>query len=178
MQYVVRYFRAATFHRILIALTWALSLARCAEETVSRDDDHIVFVLPRDIQQIDPRLIGDAYGLKVSRLIFSSLVTINPHSLEPVVDLAERVEVVSPTLYRVEIKKGLKFSDGSQLNAALANPTRTRGRRGQTVNPAEQMSLVQNRRTAYRHVVDTRYPHPLGSLPPSTESARFSSESG
>ncbi|MBN1654650.1 MAG: ABC transporter substrate-binding protein [Deltaproteobacteria bacterium] len=77
----------------------------------------MVFILPRDIQQIDPRLTGDAFGLKVSRLIFASLVTIDPHSLEPIVDLAEHVEVVSPTLYRVKIKKGLKFSDGSELDA-------------------------------------------------------------
>jgi peptide/nickel transport system substrate-binding protein len=93
------------------------TLVCCAESTASGPDDPIVFVLPREIQQIDPRLTGDAYGLKVSRLVFASLITIDPFKLEPIVDLAERVEVLSPTLYRVKIKKGLKFSDGSDLDA-------------------------------------------------------------
>ncbi len=98
-------------------MTLAFTLVCCAEGISSSPDDPIVFVLPREIQQIDPRLTGDAYGLKVSRLVFASLITIDPFRLEPIVDLAERVEVLSPTLYRVKIKRGLKFSDGSELDA-------------------------------------------------------------
>lgn len=78
----------------------------------------MVVLLPRDAQEIDPRLTGDAYGMKVSRLIFASLVTIDPYSLQPVPDLAESVEVVTPRHYRVKLRKNLKFSDGSALDSA------------------------------------------------------------
>ncbi|MBK8169321.1 MAG: ABC transporter substrate-binding protein [Sandaracinaceae bacterium] len=85
---------------------------------VERHDDALVIVLPTDVLQLDPRRVTDAYGLKLSRLLFGSLVTIDPHTLQVVPDLAERVEVVSPLLYRVTLRDGLRFSDGSALDAA------------------------------------------------------------
>ncbi len=75
-------------------------------------------LLPRDAQELDPRYVGDAYGLKISRLIFASLVTIDPHTLEPIPDLAERIEATSPTSYRVTLRHGLRFDDGSALDAS------------------------------------------------------------
>ena len=74
-------------------------------------------LLPRDALEIDPRLTGDAYGMKVSRLIFASLVTIDPYSLKPVPDLAESVEVINPRHYRGKLRKNLKLSGGSVLDA-------------------------------------------------------------
>lgn len=77
----------------------------------------IVVLWPRDAQDIDPRFTGDAYGLKLSRLLFASLVTVDPETLDVVPDLAERVEAVSPTEYRVLLRRGLRFGDGSVLDA-------------------------------------------------------------
>lgn len=74
-------------------------------------------LLPRDVQEIDPRFVSDAYGHKVSRLLFASLVAIDPTSLEAVPDLAERIEIGSPTEYRVTLRRNLTFSDGSALDA-------------------------------------------------------------
>lgn len=79
--------------------------------------DPLVVVLPRDAEQLDPRFIADPYGLKVSRLLYASLVTIDPHTLEPVPDLARTIAIETPTRYRVHLRKHLKFSDGSTLNA-------------------------------------------------------------
>jgi peptide/nickel transport system substrate-binding protein len=74
-------------------------------------------LLPREPLEIDPRFSGDAYGVKLSRLLFASLFTIDPQTLEVVPDLAERVTIESPTRYRVRLRKGLQFSDGSALDA-------------------------------------------------------------
>ena len=74
-------------------------------------------VIPRDAEQLDPRFVGDPYGLKVSRLIFASLVTIDPRTLEVIPDLAERIDVETPTRYRAVLRDGLRFSDGSALDA-------------------------------------------------------------
>lgn len=75
-------------------------------------------LLPRDVQELDPRLTGDAYGHKVSRLLFASLFSIDAETLEAVPDLAESFEQLSPAVYRVRLKPGLRFSDGSALDAS------------------------------------------------------------
>ncbi len=93
-------------------------LGACGGERSDADEaDVLKVVLPRDAEQLDPRFVGDPYGLKVTRLIFASLVTIDPRTLEVVPDLAERVEVESDLRYRVELRHGLHFSDGSTLDA-------------------------------------------------------------
>jgi len=74
-------------------------------------------MLPRDAEQLDPRFVGDPYGLRVSRLLFASLVTIDPRTLDVTPDLAESVKALSPTRFEVRLRKGLRFSDGSPLDA-------------------------------------------------------------
>ncbi len=83
----------------------------------ANDEDVLTVVLPRDAEQLDPRFVGDPYGLKVTRLIFASIITIDPRSLDVVPDLAVRVEAETPVRYRVELRPGLRFSDGSALDA-------------------------------------------------------------
>jgi len=73
-------------------------------------------MLPRDAEQLDPRFVGDPYGLRVSRLIFASLVTIDPITLELIPDLAESVTALSATEIEVKLREGLRFSDGSPLD--------------------------------------------------------------
>jgi peptide/nickel transport system substrate-binding protein len=77
----------------------------------------LVVLLPREAQELDPRYTGDAYGLKISRLLFASLLTIDSDSLQPVPDLAESVTLESPTRYRARLRSGLRFSDGSLLDS-------------------------------------------------------------
>jgi peptide/nickel transport system substrate-binding protein len=83
----------------------------------ARDPDALVVMLPRDAEQLDPRFVGDPYGLRVSRLLFASLVTIDPRTLEVIPDLAESVTAANPTRFEVRLRDGLRFSDGSPLNA-------------------------------------------------------------
>ncbi len=85
--------------------------------SVEHDPDALVVMLPRDAEQLDPRFVGDPYGLRVSRLIFGSLVTIDPRTLEVIPDLAESVTASGPTEFEVRLREGLRFSDGSALDA-------------------------------------------------------------
>ena len=89
----------------------------CAKGASDRGPAALSVVLPRDVQELDPRFVFDAYGHKISRLIFASLVRIDPQTLEAVPDLAEAVEVLSDVTYRVRLRPGLQFSDGSSLDA-------------------------------------------------------------
>jgi peptide/nickel transport system substrate-binding protein len=101
------------------ALALTASLCACSPHTAEDGArSALVVLLPRDAQEIDPRFTGDAYGLKVSRLLFASLVTIDPYNLEVVPDLAEDVLVETPARYRVRLRPGLRFSDGSALDAS------------------------------------------------------------
>jgi peptide/nickel transport system substrate-binding protein len=81
----------------------------------SHDADALVVMLPRDAEQLDPRFVSDPYGLRVSRLLFASLVTIDPMTLEVIPDLAESVTARSATEIEVKLRQGLRFSDGSAL---------------------------------------------------------------
>ncbi len=80
-------------------------------------------VIPRAAEELDPRFVTDPWGLKVSRLVFGSLVTIDPRTLEVVPDLAESVEQVSPTEYVARLRPDLRFSDGSPLTTADVRDT-------------------------------------------------------
>jgi len=86
-------------------------------EPASTNSDALVVLLPRDVQELDPRLTGDPYGHKVSRLLFASLVTLDPQTLAPVLELADRIDELDPITYRVKLREGLRFSDGSALDA-------------------------------------------------------------
>jgi peptide/nickel transport system substrate-binding protein len=100
---------------LLAGCLWACACG--TQPSDARTDRALVVLLPRDAQEIDPRFTGDAYGHKLSRLLFASLVTIDAHSLEVVPDLAEEVRVETPVRYRVRLRAGLRFSDGSALDA-------------------------------------------------------------
>ncbi|HEY6880820.1 MAG TPA: ABC transporter substrate-binding protein, partial [Polyangiales bacterium] len=100
------------------ALLLALLVLGCGgRERSAARDGALVVIFPREPEQLDPRFVGDAYGLKVTRLLHASLARVDPFTLEPVPDLAEQIELESPTRYRVRLKPGLVFSDGSTLDA-------------------------------------------------------------
>ena len=99
------------------ALLWLLVIGLGCTSAPERDPDALVVMLPRDAEQLDPRFVGDPYGLRVSRLLFGSLITIDPRTLEIIPDLAKSVTALSPTEFRVELRPGLRFSDGSALDA-------------------------------------------------------------
>jgi peptide/nickel transport system substrate-binding protein len=93
-----------------------LSSCAAGEKDALRADERIVIV-PREIEELDPRFVGDAYGLKLSRMLYASLVTIDPRTLSPRPDLAEDVSMEDALHYRVRLKPGLRFADGSALDA-------------------------------------------------------------
>jgi peptide/nickel transport system substrate-binding protein len=99
------------------ALVLLLVIGAGCSRPSEHDPDALVVMLPRDAEQLDPRFVGDPYGLRVSRLLFGSLVTIDPRTLEVIPDLAESVKAQSPTQFEVRLREGLRFSDGSPLDA-------------------------------------------------------------
>lgn len=99
----------------------ALLLACSSAPSAAPADGSLRVVLPREVAELDPRFVTDPYGLKVSRLLFASLVTIDPDTLEVVPDLAESLSLVAAapgqttTVYEARLRPNLRFSDGSPL---------------------------------------------------------------
>lgn len=104
---------------VLVAPVVAVACASCSGPSVemSPRNDAPVVVIPEQPHQLDPRLLGDAYGLKISRLLFASLITVNPDTLRPEPDLADRLVQVDDRTYEVRLRHGLRFADGSVLNS-------------------------------------------------------------
>jgi peptide/nickel transport system substrate-binding protein len=122
----------------------------CTEPEV-HDPNALVVMLPRDAEQLDPRFVSDPYGLRISRLLFASLVTIDPRTLEVIPDLAESVTAASPTRFEVRLRDGLRFSDGSPLDARDVVAT-FEG----VVDP----SLRSRYAHTYRRIAEMRVPDP------------------
>lgn len=97
------------------ALLGLLVIGTACTRTAGPKAGALVVMLPRDAEQLDPRFVSDPYGLRVSRLLFASLVTIDPTTLEVVPDLAESVTALSATEFEVTLREGLRFSDGTPL---------------------------------------------------------------
>lgn len=131
----------------MLLLAIGLGCAKPAE----REPDALVVMLPRDAEQLDPRFVGDPYGLRVSRLLFASLVTIDPRTLDVIPDLAESVTPLSATEFEVKLRKGLRFSDGSPLDAEDVVAT-FQG----VVDPA----LSSRYAHTYRRIAEMRVPDP------------------
>ncbi|MEM9191456.1 MAG: ABC transporter substrate-binding protein [Myxococcota bacterium] len=99
-------------------LVGGLLVAGCeCSEGGESDESELVVVLPRDAEELDPRFLGDPYGLRVSRLLFASLVTIDPRTLDIVPDLAETVAHATPTTVMVRLRPDLAWSDGRPITA-------------------------------------------------------------
>lgn len=96
----------------------ALGASACGSADTASRTDRLVVLIPGEPLEIDPRHVVDAQGLRVSRLIFSGLVAIDPMTLEPTPALAERIETSDDALtYAVTLRAGLTFSDGSALDS-------------------------------------------------------------
>jgi peptide/nickel transport system substrate-binding protein len=142
-------------------LALAVGIAACGSPPPP--SDRLLALIPSEPLEVDPRHVVDAQGLRVSRLIFQGLVSIDPHTLEVRPELAESVEPSSDGLsYAVTLRDGLTFSDGSALDSDDVRATFE-----SVVDPATGSRFADNyRRIARidtpdaRHVVFTlREPH-------------------
>lgn len=70
----------------------------------------------RDIVSMDPYSFGDTFTLSVLNHVYEGLVRYNEKlEIEPA--LAEKWEVVSPTVWRFHLRKGVKYHDGAEFTA-------------------------------------------------------------
>lgn len=109
----------AIFFAIWVAGSSALTLNGCSrgEKAEALGERPLSIIIPSEPEELDPRFVWDAWGLRASRLLFASLFTIDPTSLAIVPDLARAYERPSPKEWIVTLRDDLRFSDGSPLRA-------------------------------------------------------------
>src|SRR5688572_5793573 len=73
-------------------------------------------VMSRDATNFDPLRTNDVYSSSVLNLVADSLYEINPKG-EVVGRLVEKTENPSSNVYVMTLRKGIKFQDGTDLNA-------------------------------------------------------------
>lgn len=102
--------------RSFVLILGACAVAAACSRT-ERAPDLLLVGLEGSPQQLDPRFSLDAYSSRVGTLLYAGLLRTTPDgATEPA--LAEAMEVPSPTRYRLRLREGLRFHDGSPLEAA------------------------------------------------------------
>ncbi len=97
---------------------WGIALlligaAACSSPPPSHQ---LVTAIESNPTNLDPRFATDAYSERLTQLLYSSLVRIDP-SFHVVPDLAERWSQPDPLTYRFMLRRGVKFHDGHELTA-------------------------------------------------------------
>lgn len=95
----------------------ALVVAACTPRTRRTPDDTLVFVLEQQVRELDPRYLFLNYETKISRLVAPALVSVDQASLEPRLELAERIDRVDPLTWDVTVRAGPRFPDGTPIGA-------------------------------------------------------------
>ena len=113
--------------RTMLAGSLALALTACISDppTPGTRDEQLVVILDGAVKNLDPRFTVDSTSMKVSRLVFSNLVTVDNPTVEPALDLAERIEADPssldadgrPSRYIVHLRRGIRWHDGVELTA-------------------------------------------------------------
>ncbi len=103
----------------LAAVVFAAGLATTADAATLR------WGAQRDIVSLDPYSYGDTFTISVLAHVYEGLVRYD-ENLKIAPSLAESWEVLSPTVWRFHLRKGVKFHDGAPFTAddVLASLTR------------------------------------------------------
>ncbi len=87
------------------------------ETPSGRAKDDIIFAQMSDIVSLDPHATNDSPSANLTRQIYSALVRTNVN-MEYEGDLAETWEVLSPTEWQFNLRKGVKWHDGNDFTAS------------------------------------------------------------
>lgn len=99
----------------LFAVTLLLSACGATNEIYYEGGD-LVWISTADAFSLDPHRTNDIPSLTFQSQIFEGLVTFNAYD-ELIPKLAESFEMIDPTTWQFDIRRGVYFSDGYPLNA-------------------------------------------------------------
>ena len=107
---------------LVCVATMALLGAACSHEPSlpGEKSERLVVLLDDSPRNLDPRFAADATSMRVSRLIFSSLISVDNPALETQLDLAAKMPEMDPKdprRWTVTLRKGAFWHDGPAVTA-------------------------------------------------------------
>lgn len=153
-----------SFFRSWMALICTASLFHLAIADTAAADLRIG--LSGEVTSLDPHFLAAQPNLTVARHVFESLTDVDPQT-RLIPGLAERWRALDATTWEFNLRRGVKFHDGSDFTAedaafSIARPLSIKGSPGgfaSYVRAVESTAVVD----AYTLRVKTKYPY--GALP-------------
>ena len=99
----------------ILTLALVLACTACTRERTLAPDDAFVVLMDASPGNLDQRFGFSDYGVKISKLIFSGLVTTDTATGEAEFDLATAIRNPSDTVYEIDIRTDALFHDGEPL---------------------------------------------------------------
>lgn len=133
--------------------------------------NHIVVAIGNAPVQLDPAMGLDEASQRVHQLVFSSLAKTGP-DLRVVPDLAESIETIDGSMYRVTLPAGVRFHDGRPLTSAdvaytfrrFLDPSFPSPRRGAYLNLAA-IDVIDEHTVVFRlHQPSSAFPINLANM--------------
>ena len=135
---------------VLLALTAILG-GRPAGPALARDAD-LIISQKADVETFDPSQSNNTTTHNVTINVFDTLIRLSDDGKDFVGELAESWKVVDPTTWQFKLRRGVKFHNGEELNAAAIKFTFD-----STMDP-ERKSRQRPTYTAFKEVrVDDPY---------------------
>ena len=100
----------------VVALLSAALLSGCLRRPTP-NPNVIVVAIPTGPNNLDPRFATDDASQKADQLMLNGLMRLDEH-MRVVPDLAETLDMPSPTTYVATLRRGVRFHDGHELTSA------------------------------------------------------------
>jgi len=109
-------------HRRLVSLALVFSLVLACGEALARDAD-IIISQKADVETFDPAQSNNTSTHNVTINVFDTLVRLSDDGKDFVGELAESWKLVDQTTWQFKLRRGVKFHNGEELNAAAVKFT-------------------------------------------------------
>lgn len=136
-----------------------------AQEETAEDDSDLVVMLASDPTSLDPHAANDGNSLYIMSTMYDKLVYLN-EDLEITPGLAESLEPISDTVWEAKIREGVKFHDGSELNAEVVKANLDRVRDAEIAAPVSFLfTMISEVNVIDPYTVQIVTEFPFASLP-------------